>query len=196
MDNNDNNNNNNNNDNNNDNNIIEDLDLSWIHEFEKIDNEYKIYYTEELSFIRVHSIFVNNNYEIEKIKEEKILLKIPGLLQKEELLSIIKHNSFFNEIKYSLLSILKFNINLEPIHLKTFLRSKHKNIGNPFLHSIQNLDNIKFEKSITMFHDINELLIIFHRKINKSTQINSNISNQTKKNFISLNTKKKTKKRT
>ena len=40
-------------------------------------------YTEELSFIRVHSIFVNNNYEIEKIKEEKILIKIPGLLQKE-----------------------------------------------------------------------------------------------------------------
>ena len=87
-------------DNNDNNNDIEDLDLSWIHDFEKIDNEYKIYYTEELSFIRVHSIFVNNNYEIEKIKEEKILLKIPGLLQKEELLSIIKHNSFFNQIKY------------------------------------------------------------------------------------------------
>ena len=183
-------------DNNDNNNDIEDLDLSWSHDFEKIDNEYKIYYTEELSFIRVHSIFVNNNYEIEKIKEEKILLKIPGLLQKEELLSIIKHNSFFNQIKYSLLSILKFNINLEPIHLKTFLRNKNKNIGNPFLHSIQNLDNIKFEKSITMFHDINELLIIFHRKINKSVQINSNINNQTKKNLISLNTKKKTKKRT
>ena len=55
-------------DNNDNNNDIEDLDLSWIHDFEKIDNEYKIYYTEELSFIRVHSIFVNNNYEIEKIK--------------------------------------------------------------------------------------------------------------------------------
>ena len=43
------------------NDYIEDLDISWINEFEKIDNEYKIYYTEELSFIRIHSIYVNNN---------------------------------------------------------------------------------------------------------------------------------------
>ena len=51
-------------------------------------------------------------------------------------------------MRYSLLSILKFNINLEPIHLKTFLRNKNPSIGAPFLQSIKNLDTIKFEKSI------------------------------------------------
>jgi hypothetical protein len=186
-------------DNHDDNNdTIGDLDLSWIHEFEKIDNEYKIYYTEELSFIRIHSIYVNNNNEIEKIREEKIILKIPGILQKEELLSIIKHNSFSNEIKYSLLSILKFNINLEPVNLKTFLRNKNPAIGAPFLQSINHLDSIKFEKSITMFHDINEILIIFHQKINKQVHNNSDsniIRNRTKKVFINSNPKKKTKKK-
>ena len=54
----------NNNDNNDNNDTIEDLDLSWINDFEKIDNEYKIYYTEELSFIRLHTIYVNNNNDI------------------------------------------------------------------------------------------------------------------------------------
>ena len=176
---------------------IEDLDISWINEFEKIDNEYKIYYTEELSFIRIHSIYVNNNNDIEKIREEKILLKTPGILQKEELLSIIKHNSFSNEIKYSLLSILKFNINLEPIHLKTFLRNKNTALGAPFLHSIKNLDTIKFDKSITMFHDINEILIIFHQKINKSKHFGSDKKqyNRTKKVFINSNPNKKKTKR-
>ena len=181
------------------NDTIEDLDLSWINEFEKIDNEYKIYYTEELSFIRIHSIYVNINDEIEKVREEKILLKNSGILQKEELLSIIKHNSFSNQVKYSLLSILKFNINIEPIHLKTFLRNKNPAIGEPFLQSIKNLDTIKFEKSITMFHDINEILIIFHQKINKSIRIGSEQKetwNCTKKIFINSNPKKKTKKRT
>lgn len=177
--------------------IIEDLDLSWINEFEKIDNEYKIYYTEELSFIRIHSIYVNKNNEIDKIREEKILLKNPGILQKEELLSIIKHNSFSNQIKYSLLSLLKFNINLEPINLKTFLRNKNPAIGAPFLQSIKHLDSIKFEKSITMFHDINELLIIFHEKINKQIHINSSEfkDNRTKKVFINSNPNKKKTKR-
>lgn len=174
---------------------IEDLDISWINEFEKIDNEYKIYYTEELSFIKINSIYVNSNNEIEKIREEKILLKNPGVLQKEELLSIIKHNSFSNQIKYSLLSILKFNINIEPSNLKTFLRNKNPAIGAPFLQSIKHLDSIKFEKSITMFHDINQILIIFHQKINKSILNHSEYqNNRTKKVFINAQSKKKTKK--
>jgi len=167
---------------------IEDLDISWINEFEKIDNEYKIYYTEELSFIRIHYIYLSNNNDIEKIREEKIFLKIPGMLQKDELLSIIKHNSFSNQVKYSLLSILKFNINIEPEHLKTFLRSKNLLLGESFLQSIKNLDTIKFDKSITMFHDINDILIIFHEKNRKP------LSNSTKKVFINSNSTKKTKK--
>lgn len=173
---------------------IEELDLSWIHEFEKIDNEYKIYYTEELTFIRIHSVYVNNDNEIEKIREEKMLLKTPGIIQKEELLSIIKHNSFSNQIKYSLLSILKFNINLEPMHLKNFLKNKNPAIGAPFLQSIKNLDSIKFDKSITMFHDINELLIIFHQKNNKTSSDKKDTNNRTKKAFINSYPTKKTKK--
>jgi len=182
------------------NDIIEDLDLTWLEEFEKIDKEYKNYYTEDLSFIKVHSIYVNRENNIEKLREEKILLRKPGFLQKEELISLIKHNSFFNQTKYSVLSILKYNVHIEPIHLKTFLRSNHKNIGNMFLQSIKNIDTIKFEKSISMFHDINQLFIIFHEKIYKPVSINNTHSysngltnNATKKVFINSNTKKYTK---
>jgi len=182
------------NDNDNEHDNIEDLDLSWIQDFEKIDNEYKNYYTEEISFIRIHSIYLNLNNEIDKMREEKVLLKTPGILLKEELLSIIKHNSFSNQIKYSLLSILKFNINLEPIHLKTFLRNKNDSIGNTFLQSIKNIDSIKFDKTISMFHDINEILIIFYPKISENTPEQKD-HNRTKKIFINSNTKKKTKKK-
>ena len=148
------------------NDIIEDLDISWINEFDKNDNDYKMYYTEDISFIKIHSIYINTTNEIEKVKEEKILLKNNGIIQKEELLAIIKSNLFSEKIKYSLLSILKFNINIEPIHLKNFLKSKNPTIGTQFLQSIKNIDTIKFEKSISLFHDINELIIIFRKKHN------------------------------
>lgn len=177
--------------------IIEDLDSSWLNEFEQMDDQYKIYYTEELSFIKIHSIYVNNKNEIDKIREEKLLLKTPGVLQKEELLSVIKHNSFSNQMMYFLLSILKFNINIEPMYLNTFLRNKNPAIGAPFLQSIKNLDTIKFEKSITIFHDINEIVIIFYQKNNKSNNENFKhkiINNKTKKVFINSHPKKKTKK--
>uniref|UniRef100_A0A6C0KRE0 Uncharacterized protein n=1 Tax=viral metagenome TaxID=1070528 RepID=A0A6C0KRE0_9ZZZZ len=167
---------------------IEDLDLSWIHEFEKIDNEYKNYYTEDLQFISIHSIYINKDNSIEKIKEEKIMFKTLGILQKEELLRIIKNNVCSNGIKYSLLSILKFNINIEPENLKTFLRSKNENIGNTFLHSIKNIDSIKFDKSISLFHDINDLIIIFHQK-------NKNLPSFTKKIYIQTISNKKTKRK-
>ena len=169
---------------------IEDLDLSWINEFEKIDDEYNIYYTEELSFIKIHSIYINNDNEIEKITEGKIFLKNPGFLQKEELLSIIKHNSYSNDIKYSLLSILKYNINIEPSNLNNFLRSKDRNIGSFFLQSVKNIDTIKFDKSISMFHDLNDLLIIFYNK--GPTPVYQNRLG-TRKIYINSNSFKKTK---
>jgi len=176
---------------------IEDLDSTWIQEFENLDKEYRNYYSEELTFIRIHSIYIDNNNDIEKVREERILLKTNGILQKEELLSIIKHNSFSNEMKYSLLSILKFNINIEPVNLNTFLKSKDKNIGSMFLQSVKHIDSIKFEKSIAMFHDINELIIIFHKKTNKSFILNGSsvTKNQTKKVFINSKPKKKTKRK-
>jgi hypothetical protein len=171
----------------NDNDDIEDLDISWINEFDKNENDYKMYYTEDISFVSVRTIYINTNNEIEKVKEEKILLKNNGILQKEELLSIIKSKLFIEKIKYSLLSILKFNVTLEPIHLKNFLKSKNQTIGTQFLQSIKHIDTIKFEKSISLFHDINEVIIIFRKKDNLNT-------NKSKKNN-NLNTKnKKTKK--
>jgi hypothetical protein len=180
---------------------IEDLDYTWIQDFENLDKEYKNYYTEELQFIKIHSLYLDKDNGIEKIKEEKFLLNQPGTLQKEELLGIIKHNSFSNEFKYSLLSILKFNINILPQNLNTFLRNKNENIGSLFLQSIKNIDSIKFEKSISLFHDINEIIIIFYQPINKISlassfsQINyiNNIISSTKK--IVINSKKKTKRK-
>ena len=172
---------------------IGDLDSTWIQEFENLDKDYKNYYTEELSFLRIHSIYVNRLNDIEKVREEKFLLKQPGIIHRDDVLSIIKHNSFSNETKYSLLSILKFNINIEPEFLKTFLKSKDKNIGSSFLQSVKNIDSIRFEKSITMFHDINDLIIVFHQRVNKNNSSDSN--NRTKKVFIKSNTKKRTKRK-
>lgn len=170
---------------------IDELDTTWIQEFENLDNEYKNYYTEDVTFIRIHSVYVNKFNEIEKVKEEKIILKDTGILQKDELFTIIKHNSFSNNIKYSLLSILRFNINLEPIHLINFLKNKDKNIGKPFLQSLKNIDSIKLDKTISMFQDINDIFIIFHQKIYNPLKT----YNRTKKIIINSNTKKKTKRK-
>ena len=183
--------------------IDKNIDSSWLEEFENLDKEYKDYYTEELVTIKIHCIYINKNNEIERVIEDKIILKTPGLLSKEEIVSIIKHGSICNQVKYSLLYILKYNINLEPIYLKTFLRNKAllKDIGSPFLQSVKNIDTIKFDKSISMFHDLNDLFIIFYDKdkdngklTNDSVLTNDTTSNnRTKKIYINSSSFKKTK---
>ena len=178
---------------------IEDLDSSWIQEFENVDKMYKHYYTEELTFIRVQYLYISKENEIENIKEEKVLLKKPGFMTKEEMLSIIKHNSFLNQQKYSLLSIVKYIININPMNLYSFLKSKNIHIGSRFIQPIKNIDTIRFEKSISMFHDINNITILFYNKIGFG---NYNINNKlgchhylTKKIFIQSNANKNTRRK-
>ena len=77
---------------------IDNLDDSWLKEFESSENDYKNFYTEDITVIPIHLIYIGDN-SIEKIKEEKIILKTPGVLQKEELVSIIKHNMISNNNK-------------------------------------------------------------------------------------------------
>ena len=173
------------------NDIFEDIDTSWITEFENLDNEYKDYYTEDISFIKIHYIYVNKANEIEKVSEQKLLLKVQSVISKEEIVGLIKHNMVCDNRKYSLLYILKYNINIEPFHLKTFIRSKKmlSNIGNKFLHSMKNIETITFDKTISMFHDLNDLFIIFY---DKGTNLLHN-NQGTKKIYINSNSNKKTK---
>ena len=178
---------------------LENIDSSWLEEFENLDKEYKDYYTEDISVIKIHYIYVNNKDEIERVLENKLILKTPGIISKEEIIGLIKYNMIYNDVKYSLLYLLKFNINLEPIYLKTFIRSKEPlvNIGNQFIQSIKNIDEIKLDKSISMFHDLNDLLIIFHDKSKLTNSSSTNISYRnkvkTKKIYLNLSSFKKTK---
>jgi hypothetical protein len=177
-----------------------DLDTTWINEFEALEKDYNSYYNEDLTFININYVYVNNKNEIINISKEKYLFKKPGILTRDELVGLIKHNTVHNSVKYSLLSLLKYNIDFEPIQLKTFLRSKDKYIGSNYLKSIANIDTIVFEKSISLFHDINNLFIIFIDKSETQTNSSTNLSlikprQMTKRVYIHgwINSQKRTK---
>ena len=47
---------------------IDDLDESWLEEFNVLDNDYKKFYADNISFLRYHCIYINGLNEIEFIK--------------------------------------------------------------------------------------------------------------------------------
>jgi len=170
----------------------EELDNSWIKEFEKTDKLYRDFYLDDIYFINLHFIYINKNNDIEKIKEEIFLMKHPNIISREEIIGLLKKNSYDeNKRRYMILSLLKFNITLEPEDIKSFIeKSDNIDEGNSsFLVPIKHIDTIVFRKTINMFHDLNTLYFVFlenDQKIDENTK--KNIS---KRVYIHLNKKRK-----
>jgi len=164
------------------------LDDEWINDFERTDKLYEDFYKDDLYYINLRVIYVNRDNEIDKIKHESFLLTNKNNISREEILGILKKNSIDNERIYTLLSILRYNIILEPDDVKNYLLNKE---NNDYLSVIKNIDAINFKKSITMFHDLNDLILIFYEKSKEI--IKKEQKNNTKKIFLrSLSTNRKT----
>jgi|LauGreSBDMM110SN_4_FD.fasta_scaffold23073_2 hypothetical protein len=158
---------------------IEDNELlnnEWIKEFEL----YESYYNNDVKNIKISLVYVNENNIVIKVKKLLFLLKEINCLLREEVVDIIKRYSIMDNKKYSLLSILKYNIDLEPIDINHYISEKKIDLYSKydFLKNVRNIDTIYFNKTISIFQELNELFIFFHCN-------NNNITiNKTKKVFI------------
>ena len=166
---------------------LDKLDDEWINDFEKTDKFYQDFYKDNLYFVNLKFIYVNRSNEIEKIMMESFLMSSPNYITREEILQILKKSTIVDERKYSLLSILKYNITLDADDINPFLNS---NDERNFLVPVKNIDAIPFEKTISILQDLNDLILIFYEKSQELKQVNPN--NTTKKVFLHSNTNKKT----
>jgi hypothetical protein len=167
------------------------LNDDWIHNFEKTDKLYQDFYKDKLYYTNINFVYVNRDNTIEKIKQESFLMSEPNYISREEIIGLLKSNSIENDKRYTLLSILKYNITLDVEEIRGFLDALDVSSYNEqFLTPIKHIDSITFENSINMFHDLNDLILIFYEK---SKELKTYVSsNATKKIYLKTNTKKKT----
>jgi hypothetical protein len=153
------------------------LDDEWIKNFEKSDQLYKDFYTDDVYYTNLHLIYVNKNSEIESIKEDKFIMQTPNLITKEEIIGILKRNTFNNSKQYFLLSLLKINIDLVPSDIRYFLKgNNYLKFSDLFLTPNKNIENIIFKKTINMFQDLNDIIIVFYERTEiKQKQIQNHI---------------------
>jgi hypothetical protein len=169
------------------------LNDEWINTFEKTDKLYQDFYKDDIYYINLKFFYVNRNNELEKINMETFLMSNKNFITREEILQIVKKTTVENEIKYNLLSILRYNITLDADDIKNFIiysSENSENSENSFLKTINNIDAISFEKTINMFQDLNELIFVYYEKSQEFKKVDPN--NTTKKVFLKTNTNKKT----
>ena len=154
-------------------------DDNWIENIETEDDLYNDFYLEKNDNITLTILYVNKFNNIENIKKEKYFLNEQMIL-KADLLYLLKTKSIHQNIKYSLLSIIQYNIDLLPEDVRDYLLNSKK---YNFFKLCKTLDDIKWKDTINLFKDINNLYLIYYEKRNRN--------NTTKKVFLSKSKKKK-----
>jgi len=147
------------------------------------------FYKEEISSIRLFFLYVNSSNTLESIKSDSLILEKEGIVTKEQLVSLIKRNQHNNTVKYRLLSLMKFNVDIEPSDVLTFIEGPDGD-NNNFTTSEKYLEDIKFQDTICMLQDLNSLFFVFHE--NKHTRSQST----TKKIVLHSGMRKTRRKRT
>ena len=162
------------------------LDTNWISEFDIDDKHYKHFYKEKVESIKIYFLYINRNQELFHIKKEKYAIN-NSTLTKENLIQILNKYKTYEKKSFIPLSILKYNITLNPEYINKFLNDPSENYK--FLEPQNNIEEISWFDSIIFFHNINSLYIVYREKLKSK-------HNNTKKIYIrkKLN-RKKTKKR-
>ena len=139
----------------------EELDNSWIREFKEKEEEYDDFYKEKPSNIKLFFLYVNKSNDIEFLKEESYLLDDNATLPKFNLMHIIKNKKKISDKNYKLISLLKFNITINPEDVPQILDLDNE-YGLNFLTCKNNIEDIKFEDSVCILQDINALYFVFY----------------------------------
>jgi hypothetical protein len=171
------------------------LDESWIYNFKNEESEYNDFYKEKPTSVKLYFMYINREKIIDIIKTEQFLLNDKAKIEKEHLISIIKKYQVCYNTKYKLLSLLKFNIDLEPndVISNTFITlTDTKQPDSKYMTTEHYIEDIHFKDTVCIFHDINSLFFIYYER---NDNINHKPTNTTKKIVFNTNYRKTVKKR-
>lgn len=149
------------------------LDVKWLREFKEQEKDYNMFYKDKPTSVKLYFLYVNHYNVVEFFKNDTYLLNQEksyddasaeeAMLRKDVLLSIIKNNTELNGRKYKLVSLLKFNLDIEPEDIISMTLDKQD--GTEYLSSEKEIKDIIFHDTICIFQDINSLFFVYQERL-------------------------------
>ena len=187
------------------------IDDVWLRDFINEEKQYNQFYKEKPTSVKLIFLYTSSLFDVlQFIKKNVYTFKneehntnrssssYSSLLSKDELLNIIKNNMYFNGREYSLVSLSKYNIDIDPRDIIND-NLKHKTFHEYI--SYENINDITFNDTINLFKNINSLFFIFKDKIklkhlnNPNPNPNNNYNKKSSIKSIFLNKKNNTNKK-
>jgi len=163
-------------------------DSTWMDILEKEEKDYKSFYKENVDIVKIFYTYVDSNNNIYNVKKDNLLIE-NNIIKRNELIYILKKNSKNNNKNHKLISVLQYNIDLEPEDVLNYLKFKEK---YNFLTIVSKINDVLWNDTISIFKNLNSLHIVYYEEPNKK-------SSNTKKIYIrnrKLKRNKHTRKRT
>ena len=88
-------------------------------------------------------------------------LEVDRYFHRKDLVNYIKEKSVHENIHYKVLSLLKYNIDLEKEQLYDYITNTSQ---FKYLESLKSLDDIEYNDSLSIFEGIHSLFILFYEK--------------------------------
>tara|TARA_B100000795_G_C22772316_1_gene428425 strand:+ start:800 stop:1324 length:525 start_codon:yes stop_codon:yes gene_type:complete len=166
---------------------MEEINTEWISEFETTDKKYESFYKDAVADINIFFMYVDRDCNLFYIKKEKTNL-CEGTLKKDSLVQLLKNNMMYNNKKYRPISLLKYNITIDPENINKLIETP---TSYNYLKSQDSIQDLKWDNSIKTLSNLNSLHIIFFETWKDKAK-----NSTTKKVFIQrkLTKNKKTKK--
>ena len=129
------------------------IDTSWMNEEEVIEKE-------EMDHVHCYFVYIDEDDQIEDIYKESCSLEKDGemsvntKISQNRLLGLIQRNKARNGNRYRLMDILQYNV---PYDFPDLHHSSYSNI----MKVVTTKDEIMFEPSLCIFHEINSIFFIF-----------------------------------
>ena len=161
------------------------LDTSWIESYEDEEKYYTMFYPESNKSIKTNILYINKEKELEKIKEKKLELSSDNMLKKDDFLKLIKESQKNDDKKYTLMSILVYNLTIENKELKNFL---YNSDNYDFMTKLKYLDDYELSSTVNCLQDVNNLYIILMEEEKKS---NNNNTKRVRFNVLQSKTKRR-----
>tara|TARA_Y100000992_G_scaffold301646_1_gene273091 strand:+ start:1046 stop:1561 length:516 start_codon:yes stop_codon:yes gene_type:complete len=158
------------------------LEADWLMKLEKEDQKYAEFYREKVRDIDIYCLYIDQKNQLKFGHKQNYHIH-NHIIDKDELLYIIKKNVEYNSVKYKPFSLIKYNFTLNPSEIRIYL-------DDPSTYNFlttEKIDTIKFDDTIELFKELNSLYILYYEPHNLPN------TNKTKKIFI--NNKKLKKKR-
>jgi hypothetical protein len=144
------------------------MDTSWVDEYAEHEEKYGKFYKEENEICNIRFMYLNQENEIIFVSEDKLDLD-EGRVPSQTLMKRIEEKRERYNERYMIYDIFFYNITTNSEDL---IRFKDRALYKNYLHKSDVFQEITFKPTISMFKDLNEIIVLLKKKPYEFTRKN------------------------